>query len=41
MEELSRSHIVSRGDKLGEMPNVDICGSFFFFFERKEVALLS
>ena len=29
MEELSRSHIVSRGDELGEMPNVDICGTFF------------
>ena len=28
MEELSRSHIVSRGDELGEMPNVDICGTF-------------
>ena len=29
MEELSRSHIVSRGDELGEMPNVDICSTFF------------
>ena len=27
MEELSRSHIVSRGDELGEMANVDICGT--------------
>ena len=29
MEELSRSHIVSRGDELGEMANVDICSTFF------------
>ena len=29
MEELSRSHIVSCGDELGEMPNFDICGTFF------------
>ena len=29
MEELSWSHIVSRKDELGEMPNVDICGTFF------------
>ena len=29
MEGLSRSHIVSRGDELGEMPNVDNCGTFF------------
>ena len=29
MEEFSRSHIVSRGDELGEMPNVDICRTFF------------
>ena len=29
MEELSRSHIISRGDELGEMTNFDICGSFF------------
>ena len=29
MEELSRFHIVSRGDELGKMPNVDICGTFF------------
>ena len=29
MEELSRSHIVSRGDELGEIPNGDICGAFF------------
>ena len=28
MEELSRSHIISRGDELGEMPNVDICSTF-------------
>ena len=29
MEELSRFHIVSRGDEFGEMPNFDICGTFF------------
>ena len=29
MEELSRSHIVSCDDELGEMPNFDICGTFF------------
>ena len=29
MEELVRSHIVSRGDEVGEMPNVDICATFF------------
>ena len=28
MEELSRSHIVSRGDELGQIPNVDICSTF-------------
>ena len=29
MEELLRFHIVSRGDELGEMPNVDNCVTFF------------
>ena len=29
MEELSRSHIFSCGGELGEIPNFDICGTFF------------
>ena len=29
MEELLRSHIVSCGGELGEIPNFDICGTFF------------
>ena len=29
MEELSRSHIVSCGGKLGERLNFDICGIYF------------
>ena len=29
MEELSRFHIVSCGGELGEIPNFDICGTFF------------
>ena len=30
LEELSRSHIASCGDELGEMPNFNnICGAFF------------
>ena len=29
MEELSKSHIVYCGGELGEIPNFDICGTFF------------
>ena len=29
MEELSTTHIVSCGGESGEIPNFDICGTFF------------